>query len=126
MAVPKSVFPKDERVFDKIKELRNTITEAKHELAFLCAQHLMTLVAATFDVAVSDITSDCRRAAVVRARFAYCLYRYNSNIKITAIADEVCKDHSTVSHAVRKAKNLLIFDSEFLSDYNKIKRDYEA
>jgi len=107
------------------KDLATLILELYCENDYITSKEIKSAVCEYFDLSNEGLMSQSRDRDLVYARFAYCLLcRTYTNHNLTQIARSVGrKDHTTICHAIKTAKDMIEFDQVFkrqISDLTKI------
>jgi chromosomal replication initiator protein len=90
----------------------------------ITVDNIQKTVAEYYKVKVSDILSKRRSRSIARPRqMAMALAKELTNHSLPEIGEHFGgRDHTTVIHACRKVKELLIAESDFAEDYKNLMR----
>ena len=73
------------------------------------------------------ISVKSRRRNLVEARHIYCLIvRKYTDYSLAIIGKEINRDHATVLHSIRRAKEFLQYDQDFKVKFNNLENKFKA
>lgn len=68
----------------------------------------------------------CRRREYVEARHIYCLLAYkHTKFPLARIGKEIKRDHTTVLHSLKRAKEFIEYDREFKLKFNNLENKFK-
>ena len=104
-----------QRLINKVKKAQPTIEQVQK---FTCQ---------VFGVAFEDILSRTRKREITEARhIAQFIVRETYNIPLKRMGDLFCKDHSSVIHGLKTAKQLLEYDDLLIRKFKEIVKKIDA
>ena len=91
----------------------------------LSPKYILDIIARVTCLTVNALKSERRSANIPKARFLayYLIYSYCPNQTSVSIGFFMTKDHTTVLHGIKRARDLLEFDEEFINLHRIVLRE---